>query len=225
MHIRMRLLSTYLMSYHRARNAAHCGKEFEVLARRQQVEEDVVLRTDPGHAAYRPHVVGIAHIVAEYKGGAGCRWGQTREDVEEGGLAGAVVAEDGGDLTLVDSEVDAVHRLNLRTPALVERFVEVGYPDRLAALHLAHHRLHVAIRLLARNERVRLAVRRRHLQTFLWKQRPWYLHNSLTINAFIVKRGKFTRLQKSLLNTSECLSYVFTKFLGFLYYFEEFIHQ
>lgn len=179
--MQMCLLSAYLVSYHRARNAAHCGEEFEVLARRQQIEEDVVLRADPGHAAYRPHVVGIAHVVAEYEGGAGWRRGQTREDVEEGGLAGAVVAEDGGDLTLVDGEIDAVHRLDLRMPALVERFVEVGYPDRFAALHLAHHRLHVAVRLLARNERVRLAVGRRHLQTFLWKQRPWHLHNSFQL--------------------------------------------
>lgn len=163
----MFLLSTYLMSYHRAWNAAHCSKELEVLARCQQIKEDVVLRANPGHAAYRPHVVGIAHIVAEYESGAGCRCGQAREDVEESGLTSAVVAKDGGDLTLVDSKIDAVHCLDFRTSALVERLVEVGYPDRFAALHLAHHRLHVAIRLLARDERIRLAVRRRHLQTFL----------------------------------------------------------
>lgn len=155
----MFLLSTYLVSYHRAWNATHCGKEFEVLARRQQIKEDVVLWADSGHTAYRPHVVRIAHIVTEYEGGARCRCGQTREDVEEGGLAGAVVAQDGGDLTLIDSKIDTVHRFDLWTPAFVERFVEVGYPNRFAALHFAHYRLHVAIRLLARNERVRLAIR------------------------------------------------------------------
>lgn len=116
----MFLLSMYLMSYYRARNATHCSEEFEMLARRQQIKEDVVLRTDSGHTAYRPHVVGITHIVTEYEGGAGCRCGQTRENVEEGGLASAVVAEDGGDLTLVDSKIDAVHRFDFRMPALVE---------------------------------------------------------------------------------------------------------
>lgn len=124
-----------------------------------------MLRTDAGHAADRPHVVGIAHVVAEYERGAGGGRGQAREDVEEGGLAGAVVAEYRGDLALVDGQVDAVHRLGLRAPALVIRLVEVGYPDRLAALHLAHHRLHVAIRLLAGDEEIRLAVRRRYLRS------------------------------------------------------------
>lgn len=146
------------MSYHRAWNATHRGEKLEVLARRQQIEKDVMLRTDSGHAAYCSHVVGIAHIVAEYESGAGCRCGQAREDVEESGLAGTVVTENGGDLTLIDSQIDAVYCLDLWTPALMERFVEVSYPDRFAALHLADYRLHVTIRLFARNERIRLAV-------------------------------------------------------------------
>lgn len=144
----------YLVLYHRAWNSTHGGEVFEMLARRQQIEKDVVLRTDSCHAAYRPHVVRVADIVAEYEGGAGSRCGKTRENVEEGGLAGAIVSEDGGDLPLVDGQIDAVHSLGLRTLAFVIRFVEIGYPDGLAALHFAHHRLHVAIRLLARNERV-----------------------------------------------------------------------
>lgn len=161
------LYYAYLVLYHRAWNAAHGGEELEVLARRQQIEEDIVLRTDSRHAAYRSHIVGVADVVAEYESGAGGRCGQTRENVEESGLAGAVVSEDGGDLALVNGQIDAVHGLGLRALALVVRFVEIGYPDRLAALHLAHHRLHVAIRFLARDERVRLAVRRWHLQIAL----------------------------------------------------------
>lgn len=62
-----------------------------------------MLRTDPRHTAYRPHVVGVTYVVAEDKNAAGGRRGQTREDVEESGLAGAVVAENGGDLALIDS--------------------------------------------------------------------------------------------------------------------------
>lgn len=155
------------MSYHRAWNATHCSEELEVLTRRQQIEKDIVLWTDSGHAAYRPHIIGIAHVVTEYESGAGCRCSQAREDVEEGGLTSAIVTENGSDLTLVDSQINAIHRLGLRTFTLVVRFVEVGYPDRLTTLHLAHHRLYIAIRLLARDERVRFTIRRWHLQIFL----------------------------------------------------------
>lgn len=154
----------YLVLYHRARYAAYRGEELQVLARRQQVEKDIVLRTYAGHAADRPHVVGVTHVVAEDQSGAGRGRGEAREDVEEGGLAGAVVAENSGDLALVDGQIDAVHRFDLRASALVIRLVQVGYPDRLAALHLAHHRLNVAVRLLAGDEGIRLAVRRWNLQ-------------------------------------------------------------
>lgn len=163
----MFLLSMYLVSYHRAWNATHCCEELEMLTRRQQIEKDVVLRTDAGHAAYRPHIIRIAHVIPEYEGGTRCRCSQTREDVEESGLTGAVVAENGSNLTLVDSQINAVHCLGLRTFTLVKRFVEVGYPDRFATLHLAHYRLYIAIRLFAWDERIRFAIRRWHLQIFL----------------------------------------------------------
>lgn len=153
----------YLVLYDRARYTAYRGEELEVLARRQQVEEDVVLRAYAGHAADRPHVVAVTHVVAEDQSGAGGGRGEAREDVEEGGLAGAVVAEYSGDLALVDGQIDAVHRLGLWAPALLVRLVQIGYPDRLATLHLAHHRLYVAVCLLAGDEGVRLAIRRRNL--------------------------------------------------------------
>jgi len=149
----------YFLSYHRAWHATHCGEELEVLAWRQQVEKDIVLRTDSSHATYCSHIVGIAHIVTEYESSAGCRCGQTRKDVKEGGFAGTVVTENGGDLTFVDSQIDAIHRFDFRTPALVERFVEISYSDCFAAFHFAHHRFHIAIRLLARNEGIRFTIR------------------------------------------------------------------
>lgn len=90
------------MLNHRARDSTHRSEELEMLARCQQIEEDVMLRTDTGHAADRPHIVRVTHIIAEYERGAGGWGGQAREYVKKSGLASAVVAEYRGDLTLVD---------------------------------------------------------------------------------------------------------------------------
>lgn len=214
------------MSYHRAWNATHCSKELEVFARRQQIKEDVVLRTNPGHAAYRSHVVGIAHIVAEYKGGAGCRCGQAREDVKESGLTSAVVTKDGGDLTFVDSKIDAVHCLDFWMPALVERLIELGYPDRFAAFHLAHHWLHIAIRLLTRNERIRLAVRWRHLQIFLWKRRDTstsIIYRQLI--SLLLKGKKNNSINKEVIDSLEYLHTFFKFFRTFILFLKGFVQS
>lgn len=90
------------------------------------------------------------------------------------------MSEDGRDLALVNSKIDAIHSFGFRTSALVIRFVEIGYSDRLTAFHLSHHRLYVAIRLLARDERIRLAVRRWHLQIDVWKRWSYSIHSPIS---------------------------------------------
>lgn len=101
------------MRNHRTWNAAHRSEELQVFARCQQVKKDVVLRANTGHAADRPHVVGVTHVVPEYEGSAGGGCGQTGEDVKKSGFAGAVVTKYRGDLAFIDGQIDAIHCLGL----------------------------------------------------------------------------------------------------------------
>lgn len=67
------------------------GEKLQVFFRGKIVEEDVVLRTDAGHAADFVHVVRITNVITENVRGAGRRCRQPGEYVEERGLTGAVV--------------------------------------------------------------------------------------------------------------------------------------
>lgn len=175
------------MLYHRAWNTTHGSEEFKVLTWSQQIEKDIMLRADPRHAAYRSHIVGVAHIIAEYESCASGRWSQTRENVEKSGFAGAVMSEDGGDLALVNGKIDAVHSLDLRFPAFVIWFVEIGYSDCFAALHFAYYWLHVAIRFFARDEGVWLAVRWWYLKITLWKRWPYSHSPNSSMRKFLIE--------------------------------------
>ena len=156
--LRIRKNVTYLVLDNVSRNASHRREELEMFPGRQQIEENVVLRAHPRHAANHMHVVRISHVITEYQGRAS-RWRrQSRQYVEQSRFARTVVPQDRCDLALVDGKIDAVDCLDLGSPALAVRLVEVDDANGLAALHLAHDRLDVAIRVFPRDEAVGLAV-------------------------------------------------------------------
>mmetsp|Transcript_4347 Transcript_4347/g.18384 ORF Transcript_4347/g.18384 Transcript_4347/m.18384 type:complete len:424 (+) Transcript_4347:2699-3970(+) len=84
----------------------HFGEEAEVLAHGEGRPEDVVLRTHAEAAADVVHLRGRALAVDGRAAGRG--GDEAGEHVEGGALAGAVVAEDDGDLALEAVEVDVL---------------------------------------------------------------------------------------------------------------------
>lgn len=80
------------MFNHSSWNASHGGKKFQVFSWCQEIKQDIVLWTDASHAANHLHVVRIPDVVAKNESSAGGGRHQSRENIEEGSFARAVVS-------------------------------------------------------------------------------------------------------------------------------------
>ncbi len=94
----------------RARDAVQAGMEQEIAGHRQFEIERRLLKDDAEQAQGRHRIA--AHVVAHDLDAAGIGDEQPGKELEEGGLAGAVRAEQGDELAGRRPEADAVDRAN-----------------------------------------------------------------------------------------------------------------